>query len=78
MTVPTPRVHYTAPKIARRASEILNEPVPVSKIYAWRDAGKIRTHNHGATVCANDHDLVEDLTGKRPPEAFDRTTESPA
>ena len=78
MNTPTPRVHRTGVRIAIRASEILHEEVPVSKIYAWRDAGKIRTFNHGGNVCANDDELVEDLTGKRPTEAFNRTTENSA
>jgi hypothetical protein len=58
-----PLIHRTAPKIAKRISEVLGENFPVERVYQWRDAGKIRTFNLGPNVCARDDTLIEDLTG---------------
>jgi len=62
---PAPRVHRTAPAIARRISEILGEKFPDERVYQWADAGKIRVFRIGPNVCARDDTLVEDLTGQR-------------
>ena len=63
---PTPRVHRTAPAIAKRIGEILDEPdFPPERVYQWRDNGRIRCFSLGSHVCALDTDLVEDLTGAR-------------
>jgi hypothetical protein len=60
-----PRVHRTAPVIARRIGEILGEEFPEERVYQWADAGKIRVFRIGPNVCARDDTLVEDLTGQR-------------
>jgi hypothetical protein len=63
--LPTPRVHRTAPRIAKRAGEILGEDFPVERVYQWRDAGKLRTFKIGPNDCIRDDVLIEDLTGAK-------------
>ena len=58
-------VHRTAPKIAKRISEILGEEFPPEKVYPWIKSGKIRSFHIGPNLCARDDFLVEDLTGGR-------------
>ena len=60
-----PRVHRTAPVIAKRISEILGEKFPDERVYQWADAGKIRIFRIGPNIAARDDTLVEDLTGQR-------------
>jgi hypothetical protein len=62
------RVHRGASRIAARISEIFGEEFPESRVYQWRDAGKLRTFTIGANVCIRDDVLVEDLSdGPRSP-----------
>jgi hypothetical protein len=61
----TPRVHRTAPVIAKRIGEILGEEFPKERVYQWAEAAKIRTFKIGPNICARDDTLVEDLTGQR-------------
>jgi hypothetical protein len=62
---PAPRVHRTAPVIAKRISEILGEEFAEYLVYQWAEAGKIRIFKIGPNICARDDFLVEDLTGQR-------------
>ena len=62
-----PLVHKTARRIARRATEVLGEEVNEDDVYRWRYLKRIRTFDFGGNICANDSELVEDLTGKVPP-----------
>jgi hypothetical protein len=58
------KVHRGAKKIAARISEILDEQFSETKVYQWRDAGKIRTYSIGPSICVRDDTLIEDLTGQ--------------
>ena len=60
------RVHRGARRIAERIEQVLGEKIPDYLVYQWSDSGKIRTFHIGASVCARDDFLLEDLTGRRP------------
>jgi hypothetical protein len=61
--LPTVRVHLRAPKIAKRAGEILDEDWPTERVYQWIAAGKLRAFKIGPHFAIEDSVLIEDLTG---------------
>jgi hypothetical protein len=64
-TINQPRTHRGARAIAKRAGQILGEPVSEDQIYQWKFKGVIRTFPFGGNIAATDATLVEDLTGLR-------------